>query len=71
MVANAFREKKDLEVYEEDPCTAVDDSLRPVDINVMDRGKEQAGDVDPTVRYEGGEHRAADVNEEKKRHLRS
>ncbi|GAV05062.1 hypothetical protein RvY_15248 [Ramazzottius varieornatus] len=51
MVADAFREKNGLEVYEEVPCTATDDSLRRIDIIVIDRGKKQAWVVDPTVRY--------------------
>lgn len=38
-----------------------------MDIIVIDRGKKQAWLVDPTVRYEGGEHQVTEVKEEEKR----
>ena len=67
MIAEAFREKDSYEVHEEVPCIATDDSSRRIDIIVIDRGKKQAWILDPTIRYEGEETQAADVDEEKRK----
>ncbi|GAV09996.1 hypothetical protein RvY_19481, partial [Ramazzottius varieornatus] len=66
MIAEALRGKDGLEVYEEVPCIAENDSSRRVDIIIIDRGKSQAWIVDPTVRYEGGDQQATEVDNEKK-----
>ncbi|GAU93514.1 hypothetical protein RvY_05444 [Ramazzottius varieornatus] len=66
-IAEALRGKDGLKVYEEVPCIAEKYSSRRVDIIIIDRGKSQAWIVDPTVRYEGGDQQATEVDNEKKR----
>ncbi|GAV07920.1 hypothetical protein RvY_17698 [Ramazzottius varieornatus] len=65
MIAEVLRGKDGLEV--EVPCIAENGSSRRVDIIIIDRGKSQAWIVDLTVRYEGGEQQATEVDNEKKR----
>ena len=67
MIADAFRGKDGLEVYEEVPCIATNDSSRRIDIIVIDRGKKQAWILDPTIRYEGNDTQATEVDEEKRK----
>ena len=54
------------EVHQEVHCIAEQGSSRRVDIIAIDREKDTAIIIDPTVRFETGENQPLEVNEEKK-----
>ena len=65
MIAQALR-SKGMEVYEEVTCLAEQDSIRRIDIITINRKKNVAEIVDPTIRFEISKTQPSDVDREKK-----
>jgi hypothetical protein len=65
-IANAFRDKKLYEVYEEVSCVADGGSTRRIDIIAIANSSRHAYILDPTVRFERSSSQPLDVNKEKK-----
>ena len=63
-IASTLKEKK-FEVHEEVPCIAEGGSSRRIDIIAIDRNKNAAFILDPTVRYETSPDQPGEVHEEK------
>ena len=61
-----FAEKTALRSMKEVPCIATNDSSRRIDIIVIDRGKKRRWILEPTIRYEGNDTQATEVDEEKR-----
>ena len=66
MIADAFREKK-FDVYEEIQGIADNGSNRRVDILVINRKKNEAIIIDPTIRFEKSKTQPEEVDEEKRK----
>ena len=65
MIAQALRSKS-VEVYKEVTCLAAQDSIRRIDIITINRKKNVADIVDPTIRFEISKTRPSNVDREKK-----
>ena len=65
MIAQALR-SKGMEVYEGVTCLAEQDSIRRIDIITINRKKNVAEILDPTIRFEISKTQPSDVDREKK-----
>ncbi|KAJ4427222.1 hypothetical protein ANN_24839 [Periplaneta americana] len=66
MIADAFR-SKNLDIHEEVHCIADGGSNRRIDIIAINRNKQTAEIIDPTIRFEISATQPSEVNEEKKK----
>ncbi|KAJ4444418.1 hypothetical protein ANN_06210 [Periplaneta americana] len=66
MIADALR-SKNLDVHEEVHCIADGGSNRRIDIIAINRNKQTAEIIDPTIRFEISATQPSEVNEEKKK----
>ncbi|KAJ4434411.1 hypothetical protein ANN_22972 [Periplaneta americana] len=66
MIADALR-SKNLDVHEEVHCIADGGSNRKIDIIAINRNKQTAEIIDPTIRFEISATQPSEVNEEKKK----
>ncbi|KAJ4431205.1 hypothetical protein ANN_19802 [Periplaneta americana] len=66
MIADALR-SKNLDVHEEVHCLADGGSNRRIDIIAINRNKQTAEIIDPTIRFEISATQPSEVNEEKKK----
>ncbi|KAJ4450916.1 hypothetical protein ANN_02350 [Periplaneta americana] len=66
MIADALR-SKNLDVHEEFHCIADGGSNRRIDIIAINRNKQTAEIIDPTIRFEISATQPSEVNEEKKK----
>ncbi|KAJ4435363.1 hypothetical protein ANN_17977 [Periplaneta americana] len=66
MIADALR-TKNLDVHEEVHCIADGGSNRSIDIIAINRNKQTAEIIDPTIRFEISATQPTEVNEEKKK----